>query len=81
MKKRTSKSASGIRKASLPSGTSGLTGATASKPLKKQKRVGRYQKVVATVNGMTPVEFRKSLVTAGIIGAAGTLAKKYKKHK
>jgi hypothetical protein len=60
---------------------SAQTAATASKGTKKGRRSGKYAKVVARIDGMTPEQFRQSLLTAGIVTVTGGLSAKYQKPR
>lgn len=80
MKTRTFKPASEIRKVFLRYGTSCRTGNTAGK-LRDYKLLGRFGVIVDEVKAMTPDEFLKSLVAAGIISTDGKLEPKYKSVK
>ena len=78
MTKHTSKSAFGTPKTSSPSGTSGLTDGTGSKPKKRRKSLGKFGAVVTRIQTQSSSAFRESLIAAGIIGDDGKLTKKYK---
>lgn len=80
MKRRTSKSASEPPKTSSPSGTSGPTDAT-GKNGERPRQTGKFDEVVARIEGMDTVQFRQALITAGIATAEGELSEKYKRHK
>jgi hypothetical protein len=82
MSKRTSKSASGTRKTSSPSGTSGETAATgkSKKPRPEIDYSGsRFAYLVDALKRMTPEEFHRSLVDAGIVDEDGELTPMYKR--
>ncbi len=80
MTTRTYKSVSGTRKTSSRSSTAAETAATASDQKRKKRRgMGKYAKVVAHLENMSAEEFRRALVSAGIITKAGNLKAKYKR--
>ena len=70
----TSKSASATPATSSPSGTSAKTAGTARKVPKAR---GKFAPLVERLRGMSPTEFRQSLVNAGIITEAGELTPHY----
>jgi hypothetical protein len=66
---------------SLPSGTSAPTAGTGNKPKAKRKPKGRFDNVVARIEGLSHDQLRKSLVAAGIMTEGGELAAKYRKPR
>ena len=75
MKKPTSKSASGTRKVSLPSGTSGKTDATEGNP--QFEPTGKFAEFFAEALKRTPEESRLLMIRAGIHNEDGTLTPHY----
>ncbi len=83
MSKRTSKSASGTRGTSSPSGTSGRTVATAGavpSPGANEAAGSEFSFLIESVQGMTAAEFRRSLIQSGIVDGDGKLAAKYRRR-
>jgi hypothetical protein len=84
MRKRTSKSASGTRRTTSDSSTSGQAEETGNEPVKKVRRPGKFAKVVARTNGISADQFRQALITAGIATGGAKLNDKdqsYRKTK
>jgi hypothetical protein len=83
MSKRTSKSASGTPGTSSPSGTSGETAATGKKRGKARPEIdysgSRFAHLLDILKQMTPEEFHRSLVDAGIVDEDGELTPMYKR--
>jgi hypothetical protein len=77
MKRRTFKSQSANPKTSSGSGGSGKTGGTAEMPTNGRRVGGRYATATKKINGISPAEFRRTLVRLGISNPNGKLAAKY----
>ena len=81
MKKHTFKSASGNLKTSLRSGASAKTAVTGKMPNKTRVVGGEYVTAVKKINGMSPAQFRQTLVRLGISNLDGKLTEKYVTRK
>ena len=81
MTTRTSKSASGIRGTSSPSGTSKPAAGTAKKAKARKTRVkieGKFAAIVKKTKSLTAAQRKRALEAAGIIDAYGKLDDKFK---